>query len=399
MTVVERPTIPWAPNDSVDHYEDDLDQAWLRSAIRPPMSGVRAIRSVDLFAGCGGMTLGLWEAARRLGLKLEVRLAAELNPRIAEVFQVNLGGRVMSGDVARLFGAAVGSPIGAREQVVARAAGPVDVLLGGPPCQGHSDLNNHTRRIDPKNRLYLTMARAAEVLHPRMVVIENVPPVQWDSGKVVDATESALQALGYKTSGAVLNSLSMGVPQRRKRFVLLAYRGLGLEPSTVLAQLASRSYGTRTVRWAIADLEFAAVSEGRELDRIARVSDENAKRIAYLDRTGAMDLPNPERPSCHRDDPTHSYKSMYGRLSWDLPAQTITTGFTSMGQGRFVHPSRPRTLTPHEAARLQTFPDWFNWGDASRSLLTTMLGNAVPPLMAMEIGLATLRPLAEGARE
>jgi DNA (cytosine-5)-methyltransferase 1 len=78
---------------------------------------------------------------------------------------------------------------------------------------------------------------------------------------------------------------------------------------------------------------------------------------------------------------------MYGRLAWDQLAQTITTGFTSMGQGRYVHPSRPRTLTPHEAARLQTFPDWFQWGESvPRTLLSTMIGNAVPPFLMLAIG-------------
>lgn len=84
----------------------------------------------------------------------------------------------------------------------------------------------------------------------------------------------------------------------------------------------------------------------------------NRRRIEWLFQNDKHNLPNPERPLCHRDD--HSYLSMYGRLWWDKPAQTITSGFGCMGQGRFVHPLRPRTLAPHEAARLQFLPDFLD---------------------------------------
>src|SRR4029453_9475753 len=102
--------------------------------------------------------------------------------------------------------------------------GDVDILLGGPPCQGHSDLNNHTRRRDPKNALYSRMARAAEVLHPKAVIIENVTPVRWDQGGVVEQASQSLTSAGYKVGGRVLDLRRLGVPQRRKRFVLVAVR-------------------------------------------------------------------------------------------------------------------------------------------------------------------------------
>ena len=104
----------------------------------------------------------------------------------------------------------------------------------------------------------------------------------------------------------------------------------------------------------------------------------------YLLTSGEYDLPNARRPKCHQDD--HSYKSMYGRLNWDLPAQTITSGYGSIGQGRYMHPSQARALTPHEAARLQGFPDYFDFTSvASRTALATMIGNAVPPQMSASV--------------
>src|SRR5207253_556150 len=132
----------------------------------------------------------------RCGLAVNPPLGVEASREIAAVYSRNSDGRVIKGDVARLFNGEQSAIPTKREEAIARFAGEVDFLLGGPPCQGHSDLNNHTRRTDPKNVLYLKMARAAEILKPRVVVIENVPPVQWDTGKVVPATENALRALG-----------------------------------------------------------------------------------------------------------------------------------------------------------------------------------------------------------
>src|SRR5262249_32294085 len=107
-------------------------------------------------------------------------------------------------------------------------------------------------------------------------------------------------------------------------------------------------------------------------------SQENQQRIKHLHDKGIYDLPNSIRPVCHQND-EHSYRSMYGRILPDEPAQTLTCGFASPGQGRYVHPTQRRTLTPHEAARLQFFPDSFDFsGVPSRKALARMIGNAVP---------------------
>jgi DNA (cytosine-5)-methyltransferase 1 len=144
------------------------------------------------------------------------------------------------------------------------------------------------------------------------------------------------------------------------------------------------------VRWAIEDLQDA---DGSFLDMPTRLSPENERRIAYLFENGSYELPDFLRPPCHRDG--HTYPSMYGRLSWDKPAGTITTGFMSPGRGRYVHPSRPRTLTPHEAARLQGIPDSFRFVRAegaapSRTQLARWIGNAVPPPLAYAVVLTVL---------
>lgn len=130
---------------------------------------------------------------------------------------------------------------------------------------------------------------------------------------------------------------------------------------------------------------------------ISRQLATNLARMRYLLEHDLYDLPNSERPECHRD--AHSYKSMYGRLKWAEPAQTITSGFGSIGQGRYMHPTQMRALTAHEAARIQGFPDYFDFSAVTkRSELATMIGNAVPPALMREIA-ATVLPALVPAEE
>jgi DNA (cytosine-5)-methyltransferase 1 len=114
----------------------------------------------------------------------------------------------------------------------------------------------------------------------------------------------------------------------------------------------------------------------------------------YLLDHKIYNLPNQERPPCHQDG--HNYPAVYGRMNWDEPSSTITAGFGSTGQGRFMHPERclvtgkGRTLTPHEAARVQTFPDWFDISGKRRGVLSKTIGNAVPPLLGMYVAKVAL---------
>ena len=120
------------------------------------------------------------------------------------------------------------------------------------------------------------------------------------------------------------------------------------------------------------------------MNSLTSLSPDNLRRARWLLKHDRFDLPNHMRPSCHRDNPGHRYKSMYGRMRWNLPSQTLTTGFRSPGQGRFLHPAEPRVLTCREAARIQFFPDWFDFLPAgSRTSIARAIGNAVPPKVAM----------------
>ena len=338
---------------------------------------------MDLFCGAGGLTLGIAEAARRQRLGVEVTLAVDADPVAAAVFGLNFPeAHVVASPIEKLFNGAIGKPMRAAEKALADKMTRPDVLVAGAPCQGHSDLNNHTRRQDPRNRLYLRSVRAVEILKPAFVVFENVPTVRHDSRGVVDVAQEELEGLGYRTATAVINLGNLGVPQRRRRHLLLATRVKGADPDALLDLQSPCDHTPRGLRWAIGDLASMKATSG--YDAPALSSPVNTKRIKWLFDNAAYDLPNRLRPECHWGD--HSYAAMYGRLRWNLPAQTITTGFGSMGQGRYVHPGQRRTLTPHEAARLQTFPDFFDFGEESgRGAWARMIGNAVPPLLTTRL--------------
>lgn len=353
------------------------DLAFLKGVQKPSEQRGAAFRWVDLFAGCGAMSLGASQAALATGRRGEVALSVDFSGPAVSLFRSNFpGADVRQADVADLFSSRIRGRLTDQERAL-RTVGPVDLLIGGPPCQGHSDLNNYSRRDDPRNRLYPYMARAAEVFAPKAVIIENVRGVPHDRTGVLAYTSEYLKDLGYAVVDGLVDVSHFGVAQKRVRHVLLATRS---PIPDLKALLAPYVIGTKSVRWAIGDL--VDVQSDRLVDQSSTPSKDNLRRIAHLFEHGLFDLPDSERPRCHRDKP-HSYRSVYGRIRWEEQAQTITSGFYSMCMGRYVHPSRQRTLTAHEAARLQFIPDSFSFeAVSSRTALAEIIGNAVPPKLS-----------------
>jgi DNA (cytosine-5)-methyltransferase 1 len=360
----------------------DEDLAYLRSKCRPAYESLPSpARVVDLFCGAGGLTLGASEFFRRVGRGIDVRLAVEFDKSIWPIYQRNFPqtSDLSPATVESWFDSPVGSNLSLAERRAKKRSGAVDLLLGGPPCQGHSALNNHTRGDDPKNELYTRMIRAAEVLECETLLVENVTSVVHDSRNVVSRAVTALQKLGYEVTTRIVDASEIGVPQLRKRHVLVASKSTHFLENSDLLDVSGL---TRSLKWAIADLK--KVDRADPMNSVTVLSSTNLKRAKWLIRERKFDLPNRLRPNCHKNNPGHRYKSMYGRLQWDLPTQTLTTGFRSPGQGRFLHPSQPRVLTCREAARVQFFPDWFDFSPAgSRTSIARSIGNAVPPKIAM----------------
>ena len=305
----------------------EVDAKFLRRGDRPSGTATTtqsALRAVDLFSGCGGLSLGLQEAGRRNGMPVDLVLAVDNEPQALTVLTENLApANTLVADLSVLLASEIDAMISDRETELITACGSVDLLVGGPPCQGNSNLNNRTRRTDPRNLLYGRMARAAAILAPRAILIENVPSVRHAAQNVVVTTQKQLTDLGYRVAEHVLDSTMAGVPQRRRRHLLLAIDGtVDLDPHRLLHEfgMICSDHPERTVEWAIGDLRKRVLRDrpgALHPDAPGRLTTDNKERIAFLFRNRLYNLPNAERPKCHHGQ--HSYVSMYGRLRWDEP--------------------------------------------------------------------------------
>jgi DNA (cytosine-5)-methyltransferase 1 len=382
----------------VDEAPDPDMSTWKKYLVEPRPSRDqvgKSVRVLDLFSGVGGLALGFSLAAKEQGSSVDSVGAVDIDEGALRVYGQNLettdplAAPVPSlvdfqvrgwGDTARFL----------YEPELTRHApssfSSIDVVLAGPPCQGHSSLNNKTRRHDDRNRLYLTVPALAVAVHADVVVIENVPGVLHARENVVDTATTLLENAGYSLTSGVLVADALGWPQTRRRFFLVGRRSG--EP-TPLRNLATRHRrDPKPVSWAIGDLLDRT---GDLMDEVAELSLENAERVEWLFANDQYDMPLHMRPDCHKEGT--SYGAVYGRMKWDAPAPTLTTGFLTPGRGRFIHPKRPRTLTPREAARLQGFPDWFDFVGSEPPLrrdLAKWIGNAVPPVLGHLVGLAAL---------
>lgn len=353
-----------------------------------------AIRVIDLFSGCGALSLGALEAARALGLPARVELAVDVEQAPLDVLGASLGAEesVRKHDLAAALDGKLGKPETDSERLLLKDVEPEpEVCVAGPPCQGHSSLNNHTRHDDERNDLYLRAVRFVELRSPRLVVIENVASILSDQRRSVERAEDLLGRLGYEVDHGTVSLDELGVPQTRRRHLLLARAPDA--PAMSVAGLVEiyrvPQPGRRNLRWAIGDL--AGSDRTNMIDRPAVPTDTNRRRMQLLIEEDLDDLPDQHRPPCHRKG-GHTYKSMYGRLCWDRPAQTVTSGFGSMGQGRYVHPSEPRTLTAHEAARLQLLPDFMRLDLVpGRQQRARMIGNVAPMKLSYGAVLELLR--------
>lgn len=355
----------------------------------------RVVRAVDLFSGCGGMSLGIRDACDALGYRFESAGAFDIAADALNVYSHNFQTAPLRPlDLGKALCADLKRRPSADEFALIESVGAIDFLVGGPPCQGHSNLNNSTRRNDPRNELYFQVARFAQLARPSIVLIENVMSVTKDRSNVVARTRDALSDLGYVVSETIVDLWKIGVPQMRRRHLMFAYipslATFGFGRLTAQTIISRYSVPPRTLRWAIADLVREPADDF--MNRPTQSGPTTQARIDFLFDRNVFDLPDSHRPDCHRLK-AHTYRSVYGRMYWDKPAPTITGGFDTMGRGRFVHPALRRTLTPREAARIQGFPDYFEFGPVGsrRNSLTEMIGNAVPPKLSYIFALEALR--------
>ena len=331
--------------------------------------------AIDLFSGAGGSTLGLIAAGFRPVAAVDIDMWAtttyERNLAFTRV-------RVFREDLAKLTGEELLSAVGL-------LPGELDLLVGCPPCQGFTD---HGKPDDPRNSLVLVFAERVREIMPTAVIFENVRGILEKGRPVFDRLVEMLRRAGYRLVWNLLEAADYGVPQKRKRVILTALRRALPEPVLPAPTHArpglARRMGLltwRTVRDAIADLPPLAPGETHPdipNHEAPTHSERVLKIIRMIPKDGGTirDLPREFWLRCHLNHDGH--KDVYGRMRWDAPAPTITTGVYTPSKGRFIHPEQDRGITMREAARLQGFPDWFVF-EGSRRAQARQIGNAMPP--------------------
>jgi DNA (cytosine-5)-methyltransferase 1 len=377
-------------------------QAWVRDAPGPT--------AIDLFSGAGGLSLGLRDAG------FSVLLGADWDARAVETHEANLGGLGYAGDLS--------DPSDLLDHLEGWGIREVDLVAGGVPCQpfsraGRSMIRNlvatGARSVeDPRAELWQSFMMVVKKLKPKAVMVENVPDLpSWDEGSVLMGFYDSLRELGYAVDARVLDAFQYGVPQHRARLILIGLRDAGRfkwpQPSQTIttlhdaigdlppvppAQRVERIpyFGPRTrfqkrMRRGVNRSDRPVIHD--HITRDVRADDAEAFGLLAEGQTYA-DLPQHLRR--YRSD---IFTDKYKRLAWSEVSRSITAHIAKDGYW-YIHPQQNRTLSVREAARVQTFPDWFRFA-GQPSLRLRQIGNAVPPLLAEAVARQLVAALgAEG---
>lgn len=335
--------------------------------------------AIDLFSGCGGLTLGLKQAG------FNVLSAVEIDPIAVRTYKANHRDvAVVHSDIVELSAAGLRRQLGLQ-------SGQLDLLAGCPPCQGFSTLrtrNGAKRNRDSRNTLIQEMLRFARAFKPKAIMMENVPRLV--QHKPFRDFCAGLRQLGYRLTFDIKDASRYGVPQRRRRLILLASRGFDIEFATEVRR-------KRTVRNAIGRLS----EPGKGRDKLHNIpekgrSEKVMKLIRDIPKDGGSrsDLPKSRQLECHKK--SDGFKDIYGRMAWDAVAPTITSGCFNPSKGRFLHPEQDRAITMREAALLQGFPrDYVFDLTAGKEGIALMIGNALPPEFIRRHALEIQRALTQ----
>jgi DNA (cytosine-5)-methyltransferase 1 len=376
---------------------------WVRSAQGPT--------AIDLFCGAGGLSLGLQEAG------FQVLVGADNDQRAVETHTANVGGLGYRDDLS--------DPEDFLEHLEAWGVDEVDLMAGGVPCQPFSRAGRSKIRSlvaagqrsldDPRAQMWRSFIRVAEELRPRAVLLENVPDLAvWDEGAILVGFCDSLRELGYVVDAAILNAFEHGVPQHRSRLFVVGVRpgsdfewpepsrtrpsirsAIGDLPVVPPAQREERIHyeGARSRLQRRLRRDVPPADRGWIDDHITRdVREDDAEAFSLLGE-GQTYKDLPARLQRYRAD---IFSDKYKRLEWDGLSRSITAHIAKDGYW-YIHPDQARTLSVREAARIQTFPDWFRFA-GQPSLRYRQIGNAVPPLLAESIGRQLHRTLTSSPR-
>lgn len=351
---------------------------------------------VDLFAGVGGLSYGFSKLDG-----FEIILANEIEPDISKAYSLNHPGvNMINCDINDLT-----------EDVIREAIGDnvIDVVVGGPPCQSYSTLGK--RQMDDRANLFMQYKRVLSIIKPRAFVFENVTGIlSMDKGNLFKNIQREFEELGYELKHKVLNAVDYGVPQQRERVILVGFlngnnyeypmpmHGDNLIPHVTLKDAigdlpvigsgqTKNEYATDVSN---AFLEFVRKNGTTELtEHSAPKNGEHLIRImqALKDGQSKDDLPEEIRPKS-------GYGNTYAKLWWEKPSTTITRNFACPSSSRCIHPRDSRAMSIREGARLQSFPDDYQFYGAD-GMKRLEIGNAVPPLLSLAIANEMLKAIQE----
>lgn len=336
---------------------------------------------VDLFCGIGGLTCGL----KKAGLRVVAGIDNDSTCKYA--YETNNHAKFIEHDI---------STYPAAELLRYYDGSDIKILVGCAPCQTFStQANKYRKRIDQETdfrwNLLKSFERCVREVEPDIVSMENVPALQ--KFQVFKDFKDALERMGYKVSHKVVACAKYGLPQNRRRLVLLASK---LGDIKLLPESDPRFQNHRTVRSVIGNLpalKHGARNKEDPLHRCAGLSEINFERMKQSKPGGTWhDWDVSLLPRCYKKASGQSFTSVYGRMVWDEPSPTITTQFYSFGTGRYGHPSQNRALSLREGALLQTFPEDYKFFENEDQLsictISRHIGNAVPVDLGWIIGLS-----------
>lgn len=329
------------------------------------------ISAIDLFCGVGGLTYGLQQSG------VNVVGGFDIDSDCKHAYETNNHTPFFLKDVAELIDTDLTK---LWKQTRYR------LLAGCAPCQPFSTYSRTRKGNDARWSLLRHFLRLTEITNPQVVTMENVP--QLANHQIFEEFVTKLKSLGYRVWWSVIECGNIGIPQTRKRIVLLASLLGKIELNVEMLKK------TTTVAQAISDLPPIAAGQESPVDPLHRacsLSDLNVKRLLASKPGGSWrDWPTELKAQCHKRSSGQTYPSVYGRMEWDKCAPTITTQYFGYGNGRFGHPCQNRALSLREGAMLQTFPSSYNLEPSGlrhpTHVIGKMIGNAVPPLLGKYIG-------------
>ena len=336
----------------------------------------RRVTAIDVFCGVGGLTQGLSRAG------IDVVMGVDLDPACQYAFEANSAATFVHADVMKLQ---------AKDLRPSFAATDVTLLAGCAPCQPFSTYARSAKRDRGGTRRqgghdWVLLRRFGELvtdLKPDLVTMENVPPLR-DEGVFHEFVDSLRD---YHIDYEIIDGLMVGLPQTRRRLVLVAS---SLGPITLPTPEGSPSTVRATIG-RLPSLQAGGTDENDPMHTASRLSALNAKRIRASTPGGTWrDWPEHLRARCHTKVSGATYPSVYGRMMWDAPSPTITTQCFGYGNGRFGHPKEDRAISLREAAMLQGFPRGYRFlrptERASFATMGRLIGNAVPVPLGEYIG-------------